>query len=93
MLRRALKLERDLPSALLAQGQLAELEGQVDVALARYTRVTQVAPSDPEGFYRLGRMLSGGAETRADADRALRKAERLDPEGAWGFRAKKLLQR
>jgi len=92
-LSKAQRLERDLPATLLAQGQLAEATGQRDDAIARYTRVTQVAPKHPEAFFRLGRLRLADPDDRDAAVQALRLAEKLDPEGAWGFRAKKLLER
>ena len=93
VLARALRLERDLPSALLARGQLAEAERRPDDAIERYARVTQVAPRDPEAFFRMGRLQLEEAETRDAGVRALRQAEKLDPDGAWGVRAKNLLER
>lgn len=92
LLQRALEIEPDLPSALVAQGLLAELDRDLETAAARYQRATQVAPDDPEAFFRLGRLLFNERATRGMGRDALKKVVRMDPEGPWGVRAKKQLE-
>jgi predicted Zn-dependent protease len=90
---KALRIEPDLPSALLGQGQLAEAQGRLDVAVSRYYRVTEVAPRKAEAHYRQGRLLlTSGTPSSHQRGRAdLQRAQRLDPQGQWGIRAAKLL--
>ncbi len=93
LLDRAQRIEVDLPATLVALGQLAEVEGHTDDAVAHYTRATTVSPNDPEGFYWLGRVLRETSRGRDEGATALRKATQLDPEGRWGLRARRLLDR
>jgi predicted Zn-dependent protease len=93
LLDRAQRIEVDLPATLVALGQLAEVEGRTADAVAHYTRATTVSPDDPEGFYWLGRMLRDTSGGRDGGATALRRAAQLDPEGRWGLRARRLLDR
>jgi len=93
LISKALREAGRLPAAILADGMLAELEGRRELAASRYQRLTQVAPKDPQGHYRLGRLLLRERETRRSGRLSLRKAVRLDPDGSWGYRAKRELER
>ncbi len=92
LLRRALKLETDLPAALMGLGMLAKVERRTEDAIERFRRVTRVAPDDPEGHFRLGELLRADDATAAAGREALEKAAKLDPQGQWGVRARRALQ-
>ncbi len=92
LIRKADGVEPDLAETLIAAGLLAEKQRKPERAAVRYRRLTQVAPKDPEGFYRLGKLLLDDAATRESAEAELKRASELDPEGVWGARARQLLQ-
>ena len=90
---RALKISADLPSALITLGRLAEEDGALDDAAARFQRATQVDLRNPEAQYRLGRLLVGQSDTRAQGMEMLAKVIALDPDGRWGQLARRARQR
>ena len=91
LLQKSLRVEPDLPEALLGLGQLAERKRRTDEAIRRYKRLTQVAPKDPEAAFRLGRLLFADRKARELGRTELQRASTLDAEGAWGERARRLL--
>ena len=91
-IRQSLAIEPGLPAGLLAKGLLLETGRRPLKAIPVYTRLTQVAPRSPQGFFRLGRLLSRRAKTRRRGRDALKAAVKLDPEGIWGTRARRLLR-
>ncbi len=91
LLRKADAVEPDLRESLMTAGLLAEKRRRAGQAIGHYRRLTEVAPKEAEGWYRLGRVLLAERE-RAAGRAALEKALALDAEGVWGKRAKQALR-
>jgi predicted TPR repeat methyltransferase len=75
----------------LTEGMLAEMSRKRDDAIEAYRRLTQAAPKDPEGYFRLGRVLLSDRRERAAGRTSLETVVKLDPQGTWGDRARRLL--
>ncbi|MEE2789983.1 MAG: tetratricopeptide repeat protein [Myxococcota bacterium] len=89
---RALRIEPDLPAGLLARGMLAESRRQYDKARRLFARLVEVKPDSVEGLFRYGRLLLRNDVNRALARRIFQDVQRLDPDGRWGDRARKLVR-
>lgn len=92
LLRQSLKIERDLPTALLALGRVDEATRRYEDAAGQYARATQVDPDNAEAWYMLGMVLRRVGDRR-DAREALDSAKKLDPEGRWGILADQAIRR
>jgi len=93
LLRKAKKIDGALPSVALTEGILAEKNRKQDQAITAYRRLTVMAPKDPEGHYRLARILWSDRRSRASARSSLKTVIELDPQGTWGDRARRLLSK
>lgn len=93
LLGKADAVEPDLPEALLAAALLAEKQRRPDRAIARYRRLTEVAPRHAEAWFRMARLLMAERDGRAAGEQALAEAAKVDPEGIWGARARRAMGR
>ena len=90
---KAKKIDPSLPAVVLTEGLLAEQSRKRDDAIDAYRRLTAAAPKDPEGYFRLGRLLLSDRRGRMAGQRSLETVVKLDPQGAWGDRARRLLEK
>ena len=93
LLNKAKKIDPSLPAVVLTEGLLAEQSRKRDDAIDAYRRLTAAAPKDPEGYFRLGRLLLSDRQGRMAGQRSLETVVKLDPQGAWGDRARRLLEK
>src|SRR5262245_19249951 len=78
----ALAIDSTHVKSLVHSGLVFEDLSNPDEALKRYTRATQVAPTDPRPFVNLGSLLYFHYKRIYDAKVALTKALELDPNNA-----------
>ena len=68
VLERAVELDEDLATALIALGRLDQAKGSVDAAVARFDQATLGTPGDPEAQWAaVTALIAAGRETEADA--------------------------
>ncbi|MBU0550784.1 tetratricopeptide repeat protein, partial [Myxococcota bacterium] len=88
----AVKIERDLPYALLGRGLYAASRGADDEAVQLLHRAASVAPADPEIGFHYARFLFSRQDTRAQGAQELKRVYDMDPGGMWGRQAAALTQ-
>ena len=91
LLEAAQRAEPDLPAVIISLGRVAEMKGDAEGAAQLFERATRVAPNDPEGWFRFGRLLDSQRRTRREGQAALQRAVDLDPGGRWGALARRQL--
>ncbi|MBV69880.1 MAG: hypothetical protein CMH52_00900 [Myxococcales bacterium] len=91
--RRALALDKNHPDTILASALVSEARGKFSKAIGWLQRLVAVAPQNAKGHYHLGRVLSMVVDAEVRARRPLESAIRLEPDGIWGHKAKRVLRR
>ncbi|MEE2757549.1 MAG: tetratricopeptide repeat protein [Myxococcota bacterium] len=91
--RRALALDKNHPDTILAAALVSEARGKFSKAISWLQRLVAVAPQNAKGHYHLGRVLSMVVDAEVRARRPLETAIRLEPDGIWGHKAKRVMRR
>ena len=91
--RRALALDRNHPDAILAAALVSEARSKYSKAISWLQRLVAVAPLQAKGHYHLGRILSMVIDAENRARKPLQTALKLDKDGIWGHKAKRVLRR
>jgi tetratricopeptide (TPR) repeat protein len=91
ILARALRLEPDIPRALLGQGLMYGSLRKWGRAETAFRRLIQVAPNDAQAQFQLGRVLGKQRRKKSEARRAFSRALELDPKGIWGLKSKRAM--